>query len=48
MFDLVISEIVSKSKSKFLMSYSVTDNGPCSLFSANAMHELAVLKFQSG
>jgi len=44
MFDLVVSEIVSKRKQKFLMSYSVTDNSLCSLFSANALHELAVLK----
>jgi len=48
MFDLVISEIVSKIKSKFLMSYNVTDNALCSPFSANAVHELAVLKSQSG
>jgi len=32
MFDLVISKIVGKRKSKFLMSYSVTDNALCSLF----------------
>jgi len=44
MFDLVISKIVSKRKSKFLMSYSVTDNALCCLFSANAVHELPVLK----
>jgi len=48
MFDLVISKIVSKRKSKFLMSYSVTDNALCSLFSANAVLELAELKSQSG
>ena len=45
MFDVVISKIVIKRKSKFLMSYSVTDNALCSLFSANAVHELAVLKY---
>jgi len=41
-------ERASKRKSKFLMSCSVTDNALCSLFSANAVHELAVLKSQSG
>jgi len=39
------SKIVSKRKSKFLMSYSVIDNALCSLFSANAVHELSVLKY---
>jgi len=43
MFALVISKIVSTRKSKSLMSYSVTDNALCTLFSANA-----VLKYYSG
>ena len=37
--------VTDENKTWLLMSYSVTDNALCSLFSANAVHELAVLKY---